>query len=61
MSPHLRYSPDVDIIYVRLTDRQSVESDEETPGIVTDFDADGNVVGYEIFDASRVVENWPTP
>jgi len=33
------------------------ESDEVRPGVIADFGYDGGVVGFEILDASKVVEH----
>lgn len=49
----ITYDAEVDILRIILSDRSVEESDEDKPGIVIDYDADGNVVGMEILDASR--------
>jgi uncharacterized protein YuzE len=51
------YDPDVDVLRIILSDSAVIESDEERPGIILDFDADGNVVGLEILEASKRVDN----
>jgi len=33
------------------------ESDEERPGLILDYDSEGNVVGIEVLNASERVEN----
>ncbi|RME37152.1 MAG: DUF2283 domain-containing protein [Thermoflexia bacterium] len=48
----VEYFPEVDMLYIRLTDGVSTESEEIVPGIVLDFDAENHLVGIEIEDAS---------
>ena len=51
------YDSDTDTLRILLSDSQIDESDEERPGVVLDYDKCGNVVGIEILDASRRMEN----
>ncbi len=51
------YDPDVDIVRITLSDALVEESDEEKPGVIIDYDADGNLIGLEILDASKRIEN----
>jgi uncharacterized protein YuzE len=47
-----RYDPQIDALYVDLSDRLAVESTEISPGIIIDFDADNRIVGIELLNAS---------
>lgn len=47
------YDPEVDVLRIILSDAPIEESDEEKPGMIFDYDADGNVVGLEILNASQ--------
>ena len=47
------YDQEVDILNIELTDAVIDESDEDKPGVILDYDVEGNVVGIEIFDASK--------
>ncbi len=49
------YDRDTDLLTVIFSEIPIVESDEDKPGIVLDYDADGNLVSLEILDASRRV------
>lgn len=50
---NIEYDPAVDALYVRLSDRNIIESEEVQPGIVLDFDEGGQVVGVEVLNASK--------
>ncbi|OGI02251.1 MAG: hypothetical protein A2Y25_09125 [Candidatus Melainabacteria bacterium GWF2_37_15] len=49
------YYPDTDSLYIDLTERKSVESIEISPGVVVDYDENGNIVGIDIDKASKKV------
>lgn len=51
------YDPEVDVLRIILRDVPIEESDEEKPGVIFDYDQDGNIVGLEILDASRRMDN----
>lgn len=51
------YDPEVDVLRIILSNTPIEESDEDKPGVILDYDKDGNVVGMEILDASQRTEN----
>ena len=51
------YDPQVDVLRILLNNAPIEESDEDKPGVILDYDSLGNVVGLEILDASKRVEN----
>lgn len=44
-----------DALYFRLDESDIMESEEVEPGVILDFNADGNVVGIEILNISKRV------
>jgi uncharacterized protein YuzE len=53
----IKYDPEVDIIRITLKDVDIEESEEETAGIILDLDLNGHVVGIEILQASKRIDN----
>jgi uncharacterized protein YuzE len=52
----VNYDPKTDTLSFILKENASVtESDEEKPGIILDYDGQGDLVSMEILDASRRV------
>jgi uncharacterized protein YuzE len=49
------YDDKTDTLTIILNDKKIVESDEDKPGIVLDYDDNGNIVSMEILDASKRV------
>lgn len=51
------YDAAVDILRIIFNDVEIEESDEDKPGVIIDYDVNGNIVGLEILDASQRVGN----
>ena len=47
------YDPEVDALYLQLAESRMFESEEVQPGIILDFDENGQVVGVEVLNASK--------
>ncbi|MGH7961374.1 MAG: DUF2283 domain-containing protein [Candidatus Binatia bacterium] len=53
----VQYDKETDSLTITLRDERIKESDEILPGIIADFGYDDEVVGFEILDASKRIEN----
>lgn len=52
----LNYYPETDSLYIDLSEKASVESKKISEGIVLDYDAEGNLVGIDIDNATKKVQ-----
>ena len=51
MTPTIKYRPEDNAAYIRLSQEKIIESAEVSPDIVFDYDAEGRIVGIELLDA----------
>ena len=49
----LKVDEKADALYLRLDDSKIIESEEVSPGVLLDFNADNQVVGVEILNLSK--------
>ena len=52
----LNYYKETDSLYIDLGHRASVDSREVVPGVVLDFDENGQLVGIDIDNASKFLD-----
>jgi uncharacterized protein YuzE len=50
------YYPETDSLYIELSEKPSVNSQEAAPGVVLDFDDEGYLVGLDLDHASKFVD-----
>ena len=53
----VKYDKEQDILYLAFSNEAVYESDEEKKGIILDYSIDGKIVGMELLNASRQMEN----
>ena len=49
----LKVDQEADALYLSLVDAPADNSEEVSPGIIVDYDADGNAVGIEMLHLSK--------
>jgi uncharacterized protein YuzE len=54
------YDPKTDTLSLELKSGPVAESNEDKPGVILDYDTDGNLVGIEVLDASKRVAETRT-
>ena len=52
----INYYSDTDSLYIDLSSKPSVDSEQICEGIVIDYDEEGNIVGIDIDNASKKVQ-----
>lgn len=50
------YDSEVDALAINWGEAPIDESDEVEPGVILDYDKDGNVVGVEVLNASKKIK-----
>ena len=50
------YDAEVDILTIDFQSKKIRESAEVIPNVIADFDSDGQLVGFEIMDASKITD-----
>lgn len=51
-----RYYAGTDHLYIELSATPGADADEVAPGVVVDYDAQGQIVGIDVEDASKRVD-----
>jgi len=51
------YDPETDTLRIIFKTADIEESDEDKPGVILDYAEDGSIVGIEVLDASKRMEN----
>jgi len=54
------YDTKTDTLTLELKPGPVVESDQRKPGVILDYDADGDLIGIEVLDASKRVDEART-
>ena len=48
----VKYDIETDILYIKLSEKPIIDSDEDKPGLILDFSEDGSLIGIDISGAA---------
>jgi uncharacterized protein YuzE len=48
----MRYDSEADALYIRIAEQTVIDTKEIEPGVMLDYDSNGQIVGLEVLDAS---------
>lgn len=51
----IKYDKETDILYIRLKD-VAIDESEDKKGVILDYSADGQLVGIEVLNASKSMD-----
>ncbi len=49
----ITYDPEVDAAYIQLREAEPARAVDVAEGVTADLDAEGNLIGFEVLDASE--------
>ncbi|PSF36770.1 hypothetical protein C7H19_12430 [Aphanothece hegewaldii CCALA 016] len=52
------YDLEVDVLRINWSESEIEESDIISPGVILDYDVESNVIGIEILNASKKINNF---
>ena len=53
----IKYDKETDVMYIQFSDDDIVESDEQKPGIIIDYNAKEEIVAIEVLNASKNMQS----
>ena len=51
------YDQEVDVLRIVFSNAEIEEGDGDKPGVILDYDTNGNMVGLEVLEASKRIED----
>ena len=52
----IAYYPETDSMYIDFSSKKSIDSKEISPGVVLDYDSEGNITGIDIDNAGKKLD-----